>query len=56
MFSGENMSSDSAERDVNMLLDMEVKLQLLDVEGVAIPTEMPPIPPLPPNYNFCQSA
>lgn len=49
----EKMCSEDAERDINKLLEMEVKLQLLDLEGVHIPTNLPPLPKLPSNYNFC---
>uniref|UniRef100_A0A6A7FUE6 Engulfment and cell motility protein 1 n=2 Tax=Hirondellea gigas TaxID=1518452 RepID=A0A6A7FUE6_9CRUS len=49
----ETMVTEAAARDIEMLLNMEIKLQLLDVEGVTIPSDLPPVPPLPPNYNFC---
>ena len=35
-----------------MLLSMEIKIRLLDIEGVTIPNEPPPIPPEPENYDF----
>ena len=49
------MASQNAKDDIEMLLDMELKLQLLDTEGVVIPPTLPPIPPLPDNYNFCHN-
>jgi hypothetical protein len=39
-------------KDLNMLLDMEIRIRLLDAEGIAIPNEPPPIPPEPDNYDF----
>lgn len=51
---GNEMKSKEAEKDRKMLLDMEVKLRLLDLEGIEIPNEPPPIPPSPPNYDFCR--
>lgn len=50
---GQRMPSVAANRDLEMLLNMEIKLRLLDAEGVTIPQQEPPIPPPPPNYNFC---
>lgn len=38
--------------DMENLLDMEIKLRLLETEGITIPTEAPPIPKLPDNFNF----
>ncbi|XP_037794345.1 engulfment and cell motility protein 1-like [Penaeus monodon] len=49
----QRMPSVAANRDLEMLLNMEIKLRLLDAEGVTIPQQEPPIPPPPPNYNFC---
>ena len=48
------MKSNKAVEDIEMLLSMEVKIRLLDVEGIEIPDEPPPIPPLPPNFDFGQ--
>ena len=48
------MKSAKATEDLEMFLAMEVKIRLLDVEGLEIPDEPPPIPPLPINFNFSQ--
>jgi hypothetical protein len=49
------MNSHAAEADIEMLLEMELKLQLLDLDGVTIPMCPLAVPPLPSNYNFCYS-
>lgn len=49
---GKEMLSKQAEEDLNTLLVMEMKLRLLDVENIPIPSEPPTIPPDPPNYDF----
>ncbi|XP_045608928.1 engulfment and cell motility protein 1 isoform X2 [Procambarus clarkii] len=49
----QRMPSLATSRDLEMLLNMEIKLRLLDAEGVTIPQQQPVIPPPPPNYNFC---
>ena len=49
-----DMMSNKAIEDLEIFLAMEVKIRLLDVEGIEIPNDPPPIPPLPPNYNFSQ--
>ncbi|XP_071549346.1 engulfment and cell motility protein 1 isoform X2 [Panulirus ornatus] len=49
----QRMPSGATARDLEMLLNMEIKLRLLDAEGVTIPQQQPLIPPPPPNYNFC---
>jgi len=46
------MTSQKAQEDVDMLLALEIKLRLLDAEGIDIPDTPPPIPPLPDNFNF----
>ncbi|KAB7502601.1 Engulfment and cell motility protein 1 [Armadillidium nasatum] len=46
------MTSEAAKQDMDILVNMELKLRLLDTEGVHIPQSPPPIPPPPPNYNF----
>jgi len=38
--------------DLGILLTMEIKLRLLDTEGITIPSTPPPMPPDPPNYDF----
>lgn len=49
---GNEMKSTQMYKDLNMLLDMEIRIRLLDAEGIAIPNEPPPIPPEPENYDF----
>ncbi|XP_048781114.1 engulfment and cell motility protein 1-like isoform X3 [Ostrea edulis] len=49
---GHEMTSPQMKKDLNMLLDMEIRIRLLDAEGIAIPNEPPPIPPEPDNYDF----
>ena len=49
---GRNMSSANASKDVDLLVNLELKLRLLDTEGVPIPQKPPPIPPLPQNFDF----
>lgn len=46
------MSSKEAHQDLEMLLNMEVKIRLLDTEGIDIPNSPPPIPPLPSDFDF----
>ncbi|XP_014785018.1 engulfment and cell motility protein 1-like [Octopus bimaculoides] len=46
------MVSAQEKSDMEMLLGMEIKLRLLDTEGVRIPAKPPAIPPEPDNYNF----
>ena len=50
------MQSAEFEKDRKMLLDMEIRIRLLDVEGIDIPEEPPEIPPLPTNFDFWQEA
>nr|CAG4643776.1 EOG090X02BW [Lepidurus arcticus] len=50
---GSEMTSKEATSDLDILLGMEIKLRLLDVEGIDTPEEPPPIPPEPDNYDFC---
>jgi len=54
-FIGNKMTSKEAENDLETLLSMEIKLRLLDAEGVGvdIPQDPPPVPADPPNYEFC---
>jgi engulfment/cell motility protein 1 len=49
---GKRMTSSLMEKDLNTLLSMEIKLRLLDIEGITIPSSPPPIPPEPSNYDF----
>nr|CAG4651644.1 EOG090X02BW [Triops cancriformis] len=50
---GCEMTSKEAKSDLDILLGMEIKLRLLDVEGIDTPEEPPPIPPEPDSYDFC---
>ncbi|PSN54595.1 Engulfment and cell motility protein 1 [Blattella germanica] len=47
------MLSKETENDLETLLSMDIKLRMLDAEGVDIPQDPPPIPADPPNYDFC---
>ena len=38
------MTSELTTQDLEMLLSMEIKLRLLDTEGINIPEQPPPIP------------
>ncbi len=46
------MTSELTKTDLEMLLSMEIKLRLLDTEGITIPEQPPPIPKDPPNFDF----
>jgi hypothetical protein len=46
------MTSAMKESEFEMLLDLEVRLHLLDTEGIPLPSKPPPVPSDPPNYNF----
>lgn len=46
------MGSKQMKEDLEMLLGMEIKLRLLDTEGIPIPSMAPPIPPEPDNLDF----
>ncbi|XP_076655572.1 engulfment and cell motility Ced-12 [Halictus rubicundus] len=50
---GKKMTSKEAENDLETLLSMDIKLRLLDAEGIDIPQDPPAIPDPPPNYDFC---
>ncbi|CAN8031445.1 unnamed protein product [Ixodes persulcatus] len=50
---GKKMVSKETKGDLETLLSMDIKLRLLDTEGVDIPENPPPIPKDPPNYDFC---
>ncbi|XP_048014432.1 engulfment and cell motility protein 3 isoform X1 [Megalobrama amblycephala] len=50
---GKEMSSESMRSELEILLSMEIKLRLLDLENVPIPDTAPPIPKPPSNFNFC---
>jgi len=49
---GNEMTSKEAQNDLATLLSMEVKLRLLDTEGITVPELPPKIPPPPLNYDF----
>ncbi|KAL3275269.1 hypothetical protein HHI36_020038 [Cryptolaemus montrouzieri] len=50
---GNRMQSREYEKDLDTLLSMEIKLRLLDAEGITIPQDPPIIPPEPSHYQFC---
>ncbi|UYV78258.1 ELMO3 [Cordylochernes scorpioides] len=50
---GNKMTSKETMNDLETLLSMDIKLRLLDTEGVDIPENPPPIPDDPPSYDFC---
>ncbi|XP_053487435.1 engulfment and cell motility protein 3 isoform X2 [Ictalurus furcatus] len=50
---GKEMSSESMRSELEILLSMEIKLRLLDLENVPIPDAAPPVPKPPSNFNFC---
>lgn len=49
---GKPINSEQAQSDLDELLSMELKLRLLDAEGINFPDEPPPVPPLPANLHF----
>lgn len=49
---GKKMVSKEMENDLETLLSMDIKLRLLDAEGITIPQDPPMIPDDPPNYDF----
>ncbi|XP_037281159.2 engulfment and cell motility protein 2 [Rhipicephalus microplus] len=49
---GNAANSIEARGDMGILLDMEVRLRLLETEGIHIPETPPPIPPPPSNFDF----
>uniref|UniRef100_H2TH19 Engulfment and cell motility 3 n=1 Tax=Takifugu rubripes TaxID=31033 RepID=H2TH19_TAKRU len=50
---GREMSSESMHSELEILLSMEIKLRLLDLENVPIPDSAPLVPKPPSNFNFC---
>lgn len=46
------MLSTEAHEELETLLNMEMKLRLLDLENISIPENPPAIPAEPPNFNF----
>ena len=51
----QEMESREMKQDLEFLLTMDIKLRLLDTEGLTIPETPPPVPPLPANYHFVSS-
>ncbi|XP_061421829.1 engulfment and cell motility protein 2-like isoform X2 [Lethenteron reissneri] len=49
---GKEMGSEYTRTDLEMLLSMEIKLQLLDLESIPIPETAPPLPKEPSNFDF----
>ena len=49
---GNKMISKGAANDLEVILSMNIKLRLLDVEGMDLPEEPPVVPPGPTNYDF----
>ncbi|XP_071670361.1 engulfment and cell motility protein 3 isoform X1 [Patagioenas fasciata] len=50
---GKEMTSERMQTDLDVLLSMELKLRLLDLENINIPDTPPPVPKPPSNLNFC---
>lgn len=48
----QEMISKEAEKDLELLLGIEIKLRMMDTEGLELPDCPPEIPPSPPNYDF----
>ncbi|KAL9976284.1 hypothetical protein ACROYT_G013567 [Oculina patagonica] len=46
------MPSSESHEELETLLNMEMKLRLLDLENITIPATPPPVPAEPPNFNF----
>ena len=46
------MSEESSQKDIDMILEMEMKVQLLGVENTLIPDQAPKIPPDPADLDF----
>lgn len=52
VLSGKPMQSKSSEEDIETLLNMDLKLRLLDIENVSIPSIQPTIPKEPTEFDF----
>ena len=50
------MTSFDYDKERKTLLNMEVKLRLLELEGLELPAKAPKIPPPPPHLNFSQNS
>lgn len=46
------MPSSESKEELETLLNMEMKLRLLDLENISIPETPPAIPVEPPDFNF----
>lgn len=49
---GKPISGQQAQIELDELLSMEVKLRLLDAEGINFPEKPPPVPAPPTNFKF----
>ena len=47
-----DMSSEEAKKDMDTLMSMHVAIQLLDMDGLQVPSKKPETPPLPSNLAF----
>ena len=52
VLSSKPMPSKSSEEDIEALLNMDLKLRLLDIENVSIPSTQPAIPKEPTEFDF----
>ena len=52
VLSGRPMLSKASEEDLETLLNMDLKLRLLDIENVSIPSQQPAIPKEPADFDF----
>ncbi|KAJ8042237.1 Engulfment and cell motility protein 1 [Holothuria leucospilota] len=50
---GKEPTSTQAKSDLENLLSIEMSIRLLDTANLILPQEPLPIPPPPPDYNFC---
>ena len=49
---GKPMQSKASNEDIETLLNMDLKLRLLDIENINIPSQPPAIPKEPVDYDF----
>ena len=52
ILTGKSMPSKASEEDLDTLLNMDLKIRLLDIENVTIPSVPPSIPKEPPDFDF----
>ena len=52
ILTGKRMPSKASEEDLDTLLNMDLKLRLLDIENVTIPSVPPSVPKEPADYDF----